>query len=94
MVFQGKEIIAGTEESHSWVNGGHLDYYSETKNQAEKLVIEANGKCSGNQSTPLKTCVLRYFLKFQILTSIKRFISFADWAEFMVPVSKRFLAGH
>ena len=60
VVFLGKEIINGTEESHSWVNRvnqKHLDFYSETKNLAEKLVIEANGKSNGKHV--LKTCVLR-----------------------------------
>ena len=53
VVFAGQEILNGTEESHFWLEKGHLDFYSETKHQAEKLVIEASS------SPKLKTCVLR-----------------------------------
>ncbi len=59
VVFQGKEIIDGTEESHKWIKSGHLDYYSKTKHRAEKLIIEANGSRTKNGLELLQTCVLR-----------------------------------
>lgn len=59
VVFQGKEIINGSEESHLWIDSGHLDYYSKTKHKAEKLVIAANGQLAKDKATLLRTCVLR-----------------------------------
>ena len=59
VVFQGKEINSGNEESHKWVEKGHLDCYSRTKHKAEKMVIQANGHLTKDSSTILRTCVLR-----------------------------------
>ena len=61
VVFQGREIIDGNEKSHLWVEDGqYLDYYSKTKEQAEKMVIESNCKKTKNGKNDLRTCVLRY----------------------------------
>ena len=59
VVFQGEEIKNGTEETHKWIEKGHLDCYSKTKHKAEKMVIQANGHLTKNCSTVLRTCVLR-----------------------------------
>jgi len=60
VVFQGREIIDGNEKSHLWVEDGqYLDYYSKTKEQAEKMVIESNCKKTKNGKNDLRTCVLR-----------------------------------
>ena len=57
MAFNGARIIDGTEESHKWASD-HCDVYSSSKQVAEKLVVESNGKVNkfGNS---LKTCTLR-----------------------------------
>ena len=60
VVFQGREIIDGNEKSHLWVEDGqYLDYYSKTKEQAEKIVIESNCQKTKNGKNVLRTCVLR-----------------------------------
>ena len=59
VVFQGKEINNGNEESHKWIEKDHLDCYSTTKHKAEKMVIQANGHLTKDSSTVLRTCVLR-----------------------------------
>ena len=60
VVFQGREIIDGNEKSHLWVEDGqYLDYYSKTKEQAEKMVIESNCQKTKNGKNVLRTCVLR-----------------------------------
>ena len=60
VVFQGREIIDGNEKSHLWVEDGqYLDYYSKTKEQAEKIVIESNCQKTKNGKNVLQTCVLR-----------------------------------
>ena len=64
MVFQGREIINGNENSHSWLENGHLDYYSETKHQAEKIIIQSSNKLTKNKTHVLRTCVLRYVNKY------------------------------
>ena len=64
MVFQGREIINGNENSHSWLENGHLDYYSETKHQAEKIIIQSSNKLTKNKIHVLRTCVLRYVNKY------------------------------
>jgi len=59
VVFNGNEILNGDEDSHTWLEDGHLDFYSRTKHQAEKLVLQSSHQKTKDQKTTLRTCVLR-----------------------------------
>ena len=57
VAFSGKEIIGGNEETHKWPSN-HCDVYSSTKQEAEQIVIRANG-ATNVFGCKLKTCTLR-----------------------------------